>query len=626
MRTWSNATALLCFAALFAGCSSDDEIAAPDPATGQPTTVTDLAVQAGSDTDLTLSWTTPGVPDDNRPLTAYDLRGTALGTEDQPWDSWDTFPTPDPAAPGQSEQAVLTDLTTGETWVFRLRSRSDTDWSPLSAAVVATVAEQWDQTAPAPIADLELYERRHTEFVARWSITGDDLQYGEASGYEMRFHTEPLDTENWSEATVAPDAAFDATLDRWFSHVTGLDAEDTIHLAVRAVDDVGNWSDVSNLLVSPPPDGTIWHVREDGTGTVPTVAEGVRQARPGDLVLVHPGRYTWTNQDDPMHDLGMIFVGRDTTDFTIASAAGPATTILDAEQQGRVLFVQGYNDGLVIEGFTITGGVSTPYDGETAKAGGLTFHLTSTTIRDCIFEDNSGDEQGGAVYFGGVGNPTFERCVFRNNHAGSCGGGVYAVNVHGESDPETGISFLDCVFTDNTSAFVGGGVCISRGVARFNGCVIAGNQATESGGGVYIYSRAVSADASAWVDLTRCTLASNDAPLGAAVRMTHSNEDPWRGLARLLACIVAHHDAQDWLSVKAGAELDVGCTVLFGNADADTLPATVVQAGEMFAVDPEFCADGSYGLMPTSPCLPENRSGGDDCGVLGARDAGCSGR
>ena len=95
--------------------------------------------------------------------------------------------------------------------------------------------------------------------------------------------------------------------------------------------------------------------------------------------------------------LGMIFLAREVDGFTIASAAGPEVTILDAEQQGCVLFIQGYNDDIVIEGFTVTGGAVSPSgDDDYPLAGGLTYHLTSPTVRDCIFEGNHGG-QGGAM-------------------------------------------------------------------------------------------------------------------------------------------------------------------------------------------------------------------------------------
>jgi len=615
---------LLC--CLLACSSNDPTEPETGPPSGPPGTVTDLHVDTATNQSITLAWTAPGVAGHDRALATYDLRRAALGDEPDDPNDWQPVDLTPPATPGTAELTTISELAPGSTWVFHLRSRSNDTWSARSASVVATANPQWDQTPPAAITDLELRWRSETELLVTWSATGDDADHGTATTYEVRHADQTLDQNNWTAATVAPAPSHDSILDRWTCLVTGLDDDTVVHLAVRAQDDAGHWSDLAGGVEAAPPTGTVWHVHQDGTGTVPTIAEGIRRAGYGDLVLVHPGRYTWTNQGGPMHELGMIFVGRDTTDFTIASLAGPEATILDAEQQGRVVFIQGYNDGLVIEGFTITGGVSTAADGETPKAGGLTFHLTSTTVRDCVFEGNRGDNQGGAVYFGGVGTPTLEHCVFRDNHAGEFGGAVFAVNVHGsDGDPDHGLSLLDCVVENNTAGFSGGGLCIANAVMLVEDCIISGNHATASGGGIRVAGHAIEGNADSWVALSRCTMTGNTSPLGAAVRVT-DNGDSRPGRARMTSCIVAAHGDEQWLSKDSVSTVEIGCSDLHGNAGDPVLPTGFTDVGDNFWLDPLFCGgDGQspWFLDTASPCLPGAHPNGADCGLIGARETGC---
>jgi hypothetical protein len=327
----------------------------------------------------------------------------------------------------------------------------------------------------------------------------------------------------------------------------------------------------------------------------------------------------------------MIFVGRDTTDFTLASATGPQSTILDAEGQGCVIFIQGYNDGIVIEGLTITGGAN-PASGndEYPLAGGLTYHLTSPTVRHCIFEGNRGG-QGGAIGYFGVGTPTIERCIIRNNHADLYGGGVYAINVHGhDQDPDHGIALIDCLIENNTSGFAGGGICLVNAVALVEDCVIAGNSATESGGGATIAGFSIDGSSDTWSRLVRTTIAGNSAPLGAAVRLTATGSQDGSivrdGRGRLESCIVTGHDEPEWFSVRDGSRLEVGCSDLFGNEGGENLPAAVTDLDGNFWLDPLLCGDGAsdpWALAAASPCLPGAHPDGAGCGRIGGRDAGC---
>ncbi len=82
-------------------------------------------------------------------------------------------------------------------------------------------------------------------------------------------------------------------------------------------------------------------------GDYPTIQAGIDVAVDGDTVLVAPGTYK-ENID---------FKGKA---ITVKSEQGPYVTIIDANQNGRVVtFNHGEGPGSVLDGFTIQNGLRT---------------------------------------------------------------------------------------------------------------------------------------------------------------------------------------------------------------------------------------------------------------------------
>lgn len=88
-----------------------------------------------------------------------------------------------------------------------------------------------------------------TTITVRWTSPGDDGNSGLAAQYDLRHSTSPITEANWSAATrvtgmSAPKAA--GTPD---SHtVTGLIPGTNYYFAIKAADEVPNWSGISNVL------------------------------------------------------------------------------------------------------------------------------------------------------------------------------------------------------------------------------------------------------------------------------------------------------------------------------------------------------------------------------------------
>lgn len=352
----------------------------------------------------------------------------------------------------------------------------------------------------------------------------------------------------------------------------------------------------------------VWRVNVQGTGDVATIEEGCRAAAAGDTVLVAPGRYTWSAQGTG-DVYGMVFIERDWTGFALIGEAGPAQTILDAERAGRVFFVQGYND-ILIEGFTITRGRA-PADQYNA-GGGLIGHLSSPTLRDCVFHDNDAlaepDGMGGALWYGGVSNLRVENCRFEGNRA-VYGGAVGLVNSTGDT------RLVDCTFVGNSAAQSGGAIVAANFQLAVEGCLFIGNEAVLRGGGFYgvqIHPSSVA----------RCTFDRNGAADGGGIHLRGEGE------LTLIRSIITNAPRGGALRASEAGVLRVGCCDLYGNAGGDypPLPPDAVDQGGIFSANPLYCGDTTpypHAIAGDSPCAPGRHPEGSDCGLIGAQAPWC---
>lgn len=604
-----------------AGCGGGGDPAGPG--SGVAAQVTDLEVVAGTATSVTLAWTVPADVDKAGAL-AYDLRYVTLGNEGLPREAWTPATAPAALQPaGQRQQHTVGGLAAGATYAFSLSARyGNGAWSRPSPPAVGTAASQPDITRPARVLDLVQHAGTETGVSVAWSLAGDDTVHGRAAAYDVRYSMSPLDEAGWSAATpVTATPVAHPNPAKLVVAIEGLQPGQSYHVGVKAVDDVGLVSGLSNTIVVQPGTMRTLYVREDGGGDYAKLNDAIHAAVAGDVVLVAPGRYTWTNQGDGDPVQGLFIVLRDQTDFTIRGEAGAEFTILDAEGQGRVLYVQGGTfgsgeertwAGVTIEGFTFTGGVALGVSGELGPpwaGAGIALHLTDTLVRDCVFRGNTAVE-GGAVWMGGQGGSRLENCLLEDNTA-QYGGGAFLVN----SEPVMSLSA--CVIRDNTANIAGGGIYAANVGLEMDGTLVHDNAAFDRGGGLYV---AQLHDGS-WIEA--CSVVANSAPVGSGLRLAYAMT---LAFARNL---VAHNAGGAGIEAVvsgtgSGAVLEARCSLLFGNGGGNALPFGAVDLGGNLVADPLLCGDG---ISPSaaSPCLPENRVDIYDCGVIGARGQGCGG-
>ena len=155
------------------------------------------------------------------------------------------------------------------------------------------------------------------------------------------------------------------------------------------------------------------------------------------------------------------------------TAAGAEYVEISGGNLSRVFEVSS-GETCTLSGLTVSDGSSSS-SAPPKHGAGVYVSNGTITIADCVFQNCSADDNGGAVRVDGGSVASFSGCVFRLNDAGGDGGAV--------SDG-SGPTFDDCVFEGNTAAGAGGGVGGAGGA--FTRCVFSGNSAVGSGGGCFL--------------------------------------------------------------------------------------------------------------------------------------------
>ncbi|MCF8241750.1 MAG: choice-of-anchor D domain-containing protein [Melioribacteraceae bacterium] len=112
---------------------------------------------------------------------------------------------------------------------------------------VAAFSFEQDEVAPDPITDLATTNVTSNTIGLTWTATGDDGIEGTAASYQIRYHSEAITAVNWDDATSVPNSILPQASGETETYtVEGLDPATTYYFAVKAVDNLGNPSEVSN--------------------------------------------------------------------------------------------------------------------------------------------------------------------------------------------------------------------------------------------------------------------------------------------------------------------------------------------------------------------------------------------
>ncbi|MBU0700847.1 fibronectin type III domain-containing protein [bacterium] len=109
-----------------------------------------------------------------------------------------------------------------------------------------------DITPPCKINFLPVGTSGVTSVSLNWSSPGNDGYYGTAAGYEIRYATTSITESNWLQASIAsgtiPSPEPAGTSQQ--AIINNLVPETGYYFAIKAYDEAGNWSELSNLVVA----------------------------------------------------------------------------------------------------------------------------------------------------------------------------------------------------------------------------------------------------------------------------------------------------------------------------------------------------------------------------------------
>lgn len=105
-----------------------------------------------------------------------------------------------------------------------------------------------DITAPGAVSNLACGSPGRTSMPLTWTATGDDGSTGQATAYDLRRSTSPINASNFSSATQVANVPVPRPAGGAESFtVTGLTPSTTYYFAIKAIDEDGNAGPISNV-------------------------------------------------------------------------------------------------------------------------------------------------------------------------------------------------------------------------------------------------------------------------------------------------------------------------------------------------------------------------------------------
>jgi hypothetical protein len=170
---------------------------------------------------------------------------------------------------------------------------------------IFTIESAPDTTSPSAVTDLAASGHTSYSIALTWTAPGDDGNSGTATLYDIRYSTSEISGANWNAATQCtgePNPQI-AGSNETFT-VIGLSSSATYYFALKAADEVLNWSDLSNCVNETTVEETNlvaeWHLDE---GSGPTAVDTSGNGNDGTIYGA-----SWT---DGKRGKGLSFDGTD---------------------------------------------------------------------------------------------------------------------------------------------------------------------------------------------------------------------------------------------------------------------------------------------------------------------------
>jgi len=308
---------------------------------------------------------------------------------------------------------------------------------------------------------------------------------------------------------------------------TGLNNASRYYFQVTVVNSAGYESAPASIDLSPSHTGPIWWVATDGNdntgdgsigGPLSSILKAMEKAASGDTVMLKPGTYKFHEMRYPIevYDPSQQYPTQKTFEkLVIMSQKGAASTIIDAQKQGRHFMIAASESGSMdstfqFVGLTFRGGRSSDRGGSfvievysNSPSGNFSNIVAKPKFKDCVFVDNAtGNSSGGFSYgeggaiYASDASPIFENCVFDSNYAMQGG----AINFSGNSSMDIAPSYIRNSTFKNNSAYNNSGNAYGGAIAvgtifeliitnsTFKDNSAGVNEGSAAGGAIYISS------------------------------------------------------------------------------------------------------------------------------------------
>ncbi len=245
----------ICFIAIVAVDQSGNEsiytefsVTTPAGDKTAPAAVSTLSIDAFDQVSATLSWTAPGDDNNTGTATRYDIRYSQQPlTKDNFYNALPVIGEPEPESAGTTQMMCVKNLEPDSTYYFGLKTKDDENNTSALSNIVKVVT---DMVAPGRITDLKVIETDNASVRLSWTARGDNKDEGCASFYDLRYSTTLVTLSNFDSAIpVTPVSAPKEAGQKEEMVYEGLSGNTRYYFALKAGDEVGNVSALSNIAV-----------------------------------------------------------------------------------------------------------------------------------------------------------------------------------------------------------------------------------------------------------------------------------------------------------------------------------------------------------------------------------------
>ncbi|MBI5789130.1 MAG: DNRLRE domain-containing protein [Candidatus Schekmanbacteria bacterium] len=215
--------------------------------TTKPSAVDNLKVSNISSSTVKLTWTASGGDNKTGTAKSYDLRFSTAPIREDIWEKVKNINLKNkPGATGKQEQITVTGLKPETNYYFALKVIAESgNKSPISN-IADGKTEGADITPPAAVTNLSIIKSTVSSISLQWAAGGDDGTNGLAFKYMVGYAAAPITDANWSTVNIVNQRAGQSPQES--VTISGLFPATQYYFAVRAIDESGNISPLSNNL------------------------------------------------------------------------------------------------------------------------------------------------------------------------------------------------------------------------------------------------------------------------------------------------------------------------------------------------------------------------------------------